>query len=80
MNTSNIAIRVTNLSKCYQIYATPRDRLKQFAVPTLCRVFPPLRKFLAPLHEIKARSAPMFHGECPCGNAPAFLCALDVGF
>lgn len=38
---NGIAIRVQNLSKCYQIYATPRDRLKQFIVPTLCRVFPP---------------------------------------
>lgn len=42
---SDIAIRVSNLSKCYQIYDNPRDRLKQFVVPKLCRVFPPLRKF-----------------------------------
>jgi len=34
VNTANdIAIRVTNLSKCYQIYDSPRDRLKQFVVP-----------------------------------------------
>lgn len=32
---SEIAIRVSNLSKCYQIYDTPRDRLKQFLVPRL---------------------------------------------
>ncbi|RII27579.1 MAG: sugar ABC transporter ATP-binding protein [Geobacter sp.] len=31
--SSDIAIRVTNLSKCYQIYGTPRDRLKQFVLP-----------------------------------------------
>ena len=30
-----IAIRVSNLSKCYPIYDTPRDRLKQFVVPRL---------------------------------------------
>ena len=30
-----IAIRVSNLSKCYQIYDTPRDRLKQFVMPRL---------------------------------------------
>lgn len=30
---TDIAIRVQNLSKCYQIYATPRDRLKQFVLP-----------------------------------------------
>jgi lipopolysaccharide transport system ATP-binding protein len=33
--SSDIAIRVTNLSKCYQIYDTPRDRLKQFIMPTI---------------------------------------------
>lgn len=35
--TDNIAIRVQNLSKCYQIYDTPRDRLKQFVLPRLQR-------------------------------------------
>ncbi len=30
---TDIAISVQNLSKCYQIYATPRDRLKQFVLP-----------------------------------------------
>jgi lipopolysaccharide transport system ATP-binding protein len=32
---TDIAIRVSNLSKCYQIYDSPRDRLKQFVVPRL---------------------------------------------
>jgi len=32
-----LAIRVSNLSKCYQIYNSPRDRLKQFVVPNLRR-------------------------------------------
>lgn len=32
---TDIAIRVENLSKCYQIYDTPRDRLKQFILPRL---------------------------------------------
>lgn len=31
----DIAIRVSNISKCYQIYDTPRERLKQFIVPRL---------------------------------------------
>ncbi|SDA21860.1 lipopolysaccharide transport system ATP-binding protein [Nitrosospira sp. Nsp18] len=35
---SDIAIRVQNLSKCYQIYDTPRDRLKQFIAPRLQRL------------------------------------------
>lgn len=33
--SSEIAIKVENLSKCYQIYDQPRDRLKQFLLPRL---------------------------------------------
>jgi lipopolysaccharide transport system ATP-binding protein len=33
--SSDIAIKVENLSKCYQIYDTPRDRLKQFVLPRM---------------------------------------------
>jgi ABC-type polysaccharide/polyol phosphate transport system ATPase subunit len=35
---TEIAIRVSNLSKCYQIYDNPRDRLKQFVVPRVQRL------------------------------------------
>ena len=35
--SSDIAISVKNVSKCYQIYETPRDRLKQFILPRLNR-------------------------------------------
>lgn len=35
---NDIAIRVSNLSKCYQIYDNPRDRLKQFVAPRLQRL------------------------------------------
>jgi len=35
---TDIAIRVQNLSKCYQIYDTPRDRLKQFVAPVLQQI------------------------------------------
>ena len=41
--SSDIAIKVDGLSKCYQIYATPKDRLKQFVLPPIQRmvgVFP----------------------------------------
>nr|WP_034349019.1 ABC transporter ATP-binding protein [Noviherbaspirillum massiliense] len=34
----DFAIRVSNLSKRYQIYDTPRDRLKQFVAPRLQRL------------------------------------------
>ena len=42
-----VAIRVQGLSKCYQIYDNPRDRLKQFIVPRLRRLFrrPPKQYF-----------------------------------
>jgi len=36
--TDDIAIKVENLSKCYQIYAAPRERLKQFVLPRLQRL------------------------------------------
>jgi lipopolysaccharide transport system ATP-binding protein len=34
----NVAIRVQNLSKCYEIYDAPHDRLKQFVAPRLYRL------------------------------------------
>lgn len=37
MSSDDIAIRVSNLGKCYQIYDNPRDRLKQFVIPRLRR-------------------------------------------
>lgn len=36
--SSDTAIDVKGLSKCYQIYETPRDRLKQFVLPRLQRL------------------------------------------
>ncbi len=38
MSSDDIAISVQNLSKRYEIYATPRDRLKQFMLPKLRRI------------------------------------------
>lgn len=38
MSSSDIAIRVQNLSKCYQIYDRPSDRLKQFVLPRLAHI------------------------------------------
>lgn len=37
MSSNDIAISVSNLSKRYEIYDTPRDRLKQFVLPRLDR-------------------------------------------
>ncbi len=36
--SSDIAISVTNLSKCYEIYDAPSDRLKQFVMPRVRRI------------------------------------------
>jgi lipopolysaccharide transport system ATP-binding protein len=38
MSSDDFAIKVENLSKCYQIYDKPNDRLKQFALPRLQRL------------------------------------------
>ncbi|MDC0986223.1 ABC transporter ATP-binding protein [Alphaproteobacteria bacterium] len=38
MSSNDIVIRITNLSKCYQIYDAPNDRLKQFVVPYIQRL------------------------------------------
>jgi len=35
MSSSSIAISVDSISKCYEIYDSPRDRLKQFLVPRM---------------------------------------------
>jgi ABC-type polysaccharide/polyol phosphate transport system ATPase subunit len=37
-SANNIAIQVSNVGKCYQIYDTPRDRLKQFIAPSILRL------------------------------------------
>lgn len=37
MSSKEIVIDVRNLSKRYEIYNTPRDRLKQLVLPRLCQ-------------------------------------------
>ena len=46
---NDIVIRVQDISKCYRIYNTPGDRLKQFVIPKLIQA-PILKKFFAPFH------------------------------
>lgn len=45
--SDDIAIKVEALSKCYHIYDTPRDRLKQFVLPRAQRItgLPPKRYY-----------------------------------
>ena len=38
MSSESIAVRVSQLSKCYHIYARPGDRLRQFVMPRLLRL------------------------------------------
>ena len=47
MFSDDIAIRVSNLSKRFEIYEVPRDRLKQFVLPPLQRLAkqPPAQYF-----------------------------------
>lgn len=44
--SSDIAIKVENLSKCYQIYDQPRDRLKQFVLPKIKSLIAPAKKLV----------------------------------
>jgi lipopolysaccharide transport system ATP-binding protein len=44
MSSDDIAIRVSNVTKSYQIYDTPRERLKQFVLPRLQRISGQMQK------------------------------------
>ena len=46
MSSNEIMIDVKNISKRYEIYATPRDRLKQLVLPTLRRSWSRIRTSL----------------------------------
>lgn len=59
--SSDIAIKVENLSKCYQIYDTPRDRLKQFVYPKIKQALAPIARFLGKNSPLSARLLPRNH-------------------
>ena len=56
---NDIAIQVSNLSKCFQIYDKPSDRLKQYVVPKLYRPLHQASKAFPALNV----SAPVFYRE-----------------
>ena len=62
--SSDISIKVENLSKCYQIYDQPRDRLKQFVVPRLQRAIgQPSRQYFREFWALKEVSFEVKRGE-----------------
>ena len=62
--SSEISIKVENLSKCYQIYDQPRDRLKQFIVPRLQRAIGrPSRQYFREFWALKDVSFEVKRGE-----------------
>lgn len=62
--SSEIAIRVSNLSKCYQIYETPRDRLKQFVMPRVrCLAGKPQKQYFREFWALKDVSFEIKKGE-----------------
>jgi lipopolysaccharide transport system ATP-binding protein len=64
MSSNDIAIRVHNLSKCYQIYNAPRDRLKQFVVPRMQRLLgKPPKQYYSEFWALKDISFEVKKGE-----------------
>lgn len=62
--SSEIAIKVENLSKCYQMYDHPRDRLKQFVLPRVQRlVAQPQRCYYRDFWALKDVSFEVEQGE-----------------
>lgn len=61
---SEIAIKVDGLSKCYQVYDHPRDRLKQFVLPRLQRLIAqPPRQYCREFWALKDVSFEVKKGE-----------------
>ena len=64
MSSERVAIRVTQLEKGYQIYKTPRDRLKQFVLPRLRRMVKrPPRRYHEEFWALKDISFEIMRGE-----------------
>jgi lipopolysaccharide transport system ATP-binding protein len=62
--SSEITIKVEGLSKCYQIYDQPRDRLKQFVMPKLqCLVGQPSKNYYREFWALKSIDFEVKKGE-----------------
>ena len=64
MYSDDFSVRVKNLSKSYEIYSAPRDRLKQFAMSLIGRLSGrPVRKYFKKFHALKDISFEIKRGE-----------------
>ncbi len=64
MSFENVAIRVTNLGKCFEIYKVPHDRLKQFFFPRINRLLSqPTKQYFQEFWALKDVSFEIKKGE-----------------
>ena len=64
MYSKELAISVRDISKCYQIYANPTDRLRQFVVPRIQRALGrPTTNYFSSFWALKGVSLDVFRGE-----------------
>ena len=64
MNESEVMIRAEGLGKCYQIYGTPGDRLRQFVLPRLSRLAGMKeREYFQPFWALRDVSFALHRGE-----------------
>ncbi|WP_285405845.1 ABC transporter ATP-binding protein [Luteibacter sp. ME-Dv--P-043b] len=62
--SSDIAIKVESVSKTFEIYESPRDRLKQFILPLLHRIFGAKpRRYFREFHALADVSFTLHRGE-----------------
>lgn len=61
--SEELAIRIEGLSKCYEIYDSPRDRLKQFILPRLQRRGAPRKQYFREFWAVKDVSFEIRKGE-----------------
>jgi lipopolysaccharide transport system ATP-binding protein len=62
--SSDVVIRVKGLSKCYQIYEQPHDRLKQFVLPRVQRIFGlPIKSYFREFWSLRDFSIEVRRGE-----------------
>ncbi|MGB3068603.1 MAG: ABC transporter ATP-binding protein [Ottowia sp.] len=62
--SSELAIKIENLSKCYHIYDTPRDRLKQMIIPKLSKLaLQPPGQYFSEFWALKDISVEITKGE-----------------